>query len=126
MKKISNIDRRQMAEMIAAFGGTFTGVFSALLIASCPPEYAARKANQVAEEVDADFSDPSGVVTPISIEETPEWALVVSYSSRSGKIYVFRFASAWHGNEIEFDEESSLAEQFEKVSASVENPPLER
>lgn len=108
-----------MARMLAAFGGTFTGVFSALIVASCPPEYAARKAAETAEAVDADFNDPSGVVMPLSIEKNEKYVAIVSYISRSGKRYIFRFVEGWYGHSFEFDEESRLLDEFETIAAEV-------
>lgn len=103
-----------MAQLLAAFGGTFTGVFSALLTAKCPVEYAAKKAWELAENVDADFNDPMGVVTPVSAEKVGD-LFVVSYQSRSGKAYAFSFSNDWYSNSVEFDADSSLSETFNSI-----------
>ena len=115
MKNLTNLNRNQIVAMIAAFGGTFTGVFSALMSAHCPPNYAAEKADEVTKTVGDDFpEDQHGVVTPISITPLEKDGVEVVYQSRSGNQYTFKLET-WHKNSVEYPEDSHLAEYFEKV-----------
>jgi len=113
--------------MIAAFGGTFTGVFAALIKANCPVDYAATKALEVANTVKSDFpDDPNGVVTPWLIGYD-QGVLTVNYESRSGNEYVFILSKYdWYDNEIQYPENSSLCAEFERIGKEWDGQRAER